>query len=114
MCRTSLHGTFPRSTCCTNSASVVVGSNSRSRQLWPSSQHNRSVAARSIAPSASRLMRPTAPAILAIRGLLLVGDFSTTILTGGHVLRECSKCSYGAGFGAILMPLGTLAYLPDP
>ena len=25
-----------------------------------------------------------------------VGDFSTTILTGGRVLRKCSKCSYGA------------------
>jgi hypothetical protein len=26
--------------------------------------------------------------MIAIRGLLLVGDFSTTILTGGRILRE--------------------------
>jgi hypothetical protein len=25
-----------------------------------------------------------------------VCDLSTTILTGGYVLRKCSKCSYGA------------------
>ena len=29
----------------------------------------------------------------AIHGLLLAGDSSTTILTGGHILRKCCKCS---------------------
>ena len=36
----------------------------------------------------SDLMRARVDAMIAIRGLLLVGDFSTTILTGGRVLRE--------------------------
>jgi hypothetical protein len=33
-------------------------------------------------------MRDKAAAILAIRGLLLVGDKSTTILTGGRASRQ--------------------------
>src|SRR6266478_1821838 len=41
----------------------------------------------------SCLIRSNPAGTLAIRGLLLVGDFSTTILTGGYVLRKCSKCS---------------------
>jgi hypothetical protein len=39
------------------------------------------------------LIRASVRETLAIRGLLLVGDKSTTILTGGHVLRECRKCN---------------------
>src|SRR5215213_9275823 len=108
MWRTSEQGQLPCRTCWTNRATVAAGSSSRSRQSWPSSRHTRSTARGSSAPPGSSLMRATAPAILsAIRGLLLVGDSSTTILTGGYVLRECCNCSDGAGLRLILMPLGT-------
>jgi len=49
--------------------------------------------------------------ILTIRGLLLAGDLDTTILTGGHVLRKSSKCSYGAELHTNLMPLGTFLFI---
>jgi hypothetical protein len=39
------------------------------------------------------LIRASVRETLAIRGLLLVGDSSTTMLTGGHILRKYSKCS---------------------
>jgi hypothetical protein len=57
--------------------------------------------------SGSRLIPAQAPAILAIRGLLLVGDFSTTILTGGRILRKCLKYNENSGSRLKLMPLGT-------
>jgi hypothetical protein len=44
----------------------------------------------------SCLIRARVRETLAIRGLLLVGDLSTTILTGGRILRKCCKGSYGA------------------
>src|SRR5438067_809346 len=54
-------------------------------------------------------MRPTVAAILsAIRGLLCLVSRRNTIVAGGHVLRECSKSSYGAGLRLILMPLGSV------
>ena len=62
---------------------------------------------RLMTPTGSCLMRRNAAAILTIRGLLLVGDFSTTILTGGYILRKCSKSSYGADLEVNLMALGT-------
>ena len=46
-------------------------------------------------------------AILAIRGLLLVGDLDTTILTGGYVLRKSSKYSVGAELRAKRMAFGS-------
>ena len=42
------------------------------------------------------MIRASTPETLAIRGLLLVGELSTTMLAGGHVLRECCKYSHGA------------------
>jgi hypothetical protein len=47
--------------------------------------------ARSTILSGLSLIRRNAQEILAIRGLLLVGDFSTTILTGGCFLRKRNK-----------------------
>jgi predicted transposase YbfD/YdcC len=45
----------------------------------------------------------------AIRGLLLVGDLSTTILAGGYLMRKCSKYSAGADLWLI-----RTAFTPDP
>src|SRR5688572_7024744 len=60
-------------------------------------------------------MRSTVAAILsAIRGLLCLVSRRNTIVAGGHVLRECSKCSYGAELWLILMPLGTGTGLNSP
>src|ERR1039458_1457078 len=94
-----------------NRATVVAGSSSLSRQLWWCSRHTRSTSSRSTAPRGLSLMRCNDDAILAIRGLLLVGDFSTTILTGGHVLRKCCNHSQCADLQLIFMPLGTLLLL---
>src|SRR5665213_2187091 len=41
--------------------------------------------------SKSALIRPSDPAILAIRGLLLVGDFRTRSITASLTLRERRK-----------------------
>jgi hypothetical protein len=48
--------------------------------------------------------------MIAIRGLLLVVDFSTTILAGGHNLF---KYCYNARGGADLQ-LRRMAFTPDP
>src|SRR5271170_2215103 len=77
----------------------------------------------------SCLIRFRVREILAIRGLLLVGDFSTTILTGGHALRNinfnCCKCAGGADLWLKETPFGSgmgrewvgnvfQKYIPDP
>jgi hypothetical protein len=45
-------------------------------------------------------------------GLPLVGDFNTTILTGGHVLREWFNCSYIGHLWLVFMPLAAVPVLP--
>src|SRR5688572_1933299 len=42
-----------------------------------------------------------------------VGDFSTTILTGGRILRKSSKRSYGADLRLKLMALVTGTFVAD-
>jgi hypothetical protein len=51
---------------------------------------------RSVPNSVRRLTCRNAAWRVTIRGLLLVGEFGTTILTGVHVLRKSSKHSYVA------------------
>src|SRR2546423_10308603 len=92
-------------TCWMKRARVVAGSSSRSRHRWPIPRQSSSIASLLKACSGNCLMRDSAETILAIRGLLLVGDFSTTILTGGYDLRKCSKSSYGAELRINLMAL---------
>jgi hypothetical protein len=55
-------------------------------------------------------MRPRTPEILAIRGLLLVGELSTTILTGGYILRKCYKYSRSQELWLKLMPFVILEF----
>ena len=62
----------------------------------------------------SSLIRSRTDETLTIRGLLLVGEQSTTILTGGHVLRKCRKCSYGAELRLREMPFGRVPFSNFP
>ena len=41
-------------------------------------------------------------------------EFSTTILTGGYILRKCSKSSYGAELRVNLMALSCVPVFTQP
>jgi hypothetical protein len=86
-CRRCVIAVLNQSTCSSSRWTVAAGPSCRSRHLCPAATAALPIRPAGTYRSKSSLIRRIDPVTLAIRGLLLVGDFCTTILTGGHVLR---------------------------